>query len=305
VQRDEVANLYLSQIVDPRVLLRPVNRKSVEWAEMLDSIEKNGLWNSICVRPTAEADKFEVIDGLWRMSCHRELKREPIPAIIKHGLSDIDVLAAQITANALRPETTAIEYAKQLKRIQQGIPGCTVAELAAAVKKNPHWIGQQLGLLELDAKTQRIVDRGEIPAQSAYMLAKVPSRFRGDLVKQAQAMPVGQFTALAACVIKQFMERVRDGKLDKQFNDLPFEPIAYLRPLKEVLAEIKKRESAPTAIVTAKAKTALEGFILGLQWAAHLDRKSVEEQRKAAQLKTRISLKRLYQERGKDEDLDT
>ena len=51
MQQEDVAKLTLDQIIDPKFLLRFVNKKSVEYLEMLDSIEKTGLWNSICVRP--------------------------------------------------------------------------------------------------------------------------------------------------------------------------------------------------------------------------------------------------------------
>jgi ParB/RepB/Spo0J family partition protein len=297
----------VDQIIDPKFLLRLVNKKSVEYLKMLDSIERTGLWNSICVRPAGDRgpDLFEVIDGFYRLTCCRELRRETVPAIIRHGVTDQEVLAAQIQANALRPETTKVEYAKQLKRIEAAFPGITMPELAVMVGQNPEWVSLQLDLLELSPNIQKLVDRGDIPITSAYMLAKVPLSYQKSLVDPARVMPAAEFKALAAGIIKRFMEQVRQGKLDKRFNDRPFEPVPWYRGHKELLAEINTPSEGPSLLVAVKAMTPLEGFIKGLEWAMHLDPASVEKQRKAAEGRSRADLRKLYRERKADvENLD-
>ena len=44
------------------------------------------------------------------------------PALVR-DLTDDDLLAIQIQANALRPETTPMDYARQIKRIMDGQAG--------------------------------------------------------------------------------------------------------------------------------------------------------------------------------------
>lgn len=193
---EQVANIPIDDIIDPKVLLRFVNKRSVEYLELVDSIEQTGLWNSICVRPAG--GKYEVIDGFYRLTACRELKRKTIPCIVRHGLTDREVLCAQIRTNAIRPETTPSEFARQLKRIQASQPGITLPEIAVMVNKTAHWVGRQLNLLELSPKIQRWVDRGEIPLDSAYMLAKVPLRVRHKMAEQARVMDVTSFKAWAA-----------------------------------------------------------------------------------------------------------
>ena len=51
-QPDEFREIPLDQIVEPWVVLRIVNRESVEYLELRDSIAHQGLLNSICVRPS-------------------------------------------------------------------------------------------------------------------------------------------------------------------------------------------------------------------------------------------------------------
>lgn len=304
---EEVANIPTDQIIDPKVLLRLVNKRGVEYLEMLDSIAETGLWNSICVRPAGDRapGKFEVIDGFYRLNCCRELGRESVPCIVRHGVTDEQALAAQIRANAVRPETTVIEFARQLKRIQQSRPGITLPEIAVMVNKSGVWVSKQLNLLELPENIQKWVDRGEIPLESAYMLAKVPSRVREKMAMDARVMNTTEFKRKAAGVIKAFMEQVRQGRLDDHFNDLDFAPQPYLRPLREVLREIESQEVAAMLIVAEKAKTALAGFVLALKWVARMDRLGIDEQRKRHNKKRRVpNLRQLYAEREEEPDHD-
>jgi ParB/RepB/Spo0J family partition protein len=302
---EEVAVIPIEQIIDPKFLLRFVDKRTVEYLEMLDSIGKTGLWNSIAVRPAGDRapGKFEVIDGFYRLTCCRELGRETVPCIIRQGVTDEQVLAAQIRANAVRPETTTIEFAKQLKRIQDLRPGITLPEIAAMVNKNPQWVSKQLNLLNLPTQVQHWVDRGEIPMQSAYMLAKVPPRVCMEMAIQARVMDTTTFQAWAASVIKSFMESVRQGKLDARFNDLEFTPQPHLRPLKEVVKEIEAKEHAPIVVTTENAKTALEGFIAALKWVANMDREGVREQRQRYEaIRRKPDLLALYREREDESD---
>ena len=107
-QPDEFREIPLDQIVEPWVVLRVVNRESVEYLELRDSLAHQGFLNSICVRPSLrQPGNYEVVDGLYRRAACCELRRPTMPCIVKHNLTDEDVLAIQIQANALRPETTA------------------------------------------------------------------------------------------------------------------------------------------------------------------------------------------------------
>ena len=300
--REEPGTLNVDQIIDPKFLLRFVKEDSIEFLELMDSIEKTGIWQPICVREAGDRapGKYEVIDGFHRLTCCRKLRRETVPVLIRFGLTDDEVLAAQIRAQAVCKQTTPSEFAMHLRRIQKLRPGITMVELSVLVNKEKKWIGQQLGLLNLDSKVLKLVDRGEIPMQSAYMLAKVPRSLQVGLIEGACAMPVEPFRALAASVIKGFMEQVRQGKLDNHFNDLPFTPQPYLRGLKHVIAEAKNRVVGPTAVVVAGAKTAVEGFYLALDWVMNLDTETVEKQRKSATGKQREDLLKLYEEREVD-----
>ena len=61
--QDTTADIPIDCIVEPRTVLRLIDKNSVEYLEMRDSIAAEGFWNSISVRPAREPQKYEIIDG--------------------------------------------------------------------------------------------------------------------------------------------------------------------------------------------------------------------------------------------------
>lgn len=280
---DEFRDIPTSDIVEPRLLLRLVNRESAEYLEMRDSVSDHGFLNSICVRPAPHAPgKFEPVDGNHRFHVARDLRLATIPCVVKYGLTNDDVLALQIQANAIRPETTPVEYARQLKRLMQAREsGMVKADLCQLVKKSPAWINNMLGLLSLSEEQQKAVDRSEIPLASAYLLAKIPGHFRRQFVDQARTLPVAEFRPIATVFIKQYREAVRQGKLEVMFGDT-FTPVSYVRKIRELEDELKNRRCGALCVAASGCKTPLEGFYAALEWALHLDAISTERQRQIA-----------------------
>ena len=240
---DKAADIPTDQITEPRTMLRLVDKDSLEYLEMRDSIATDGFWNSISVRPAKDDGKYELIDGLYRYTCARELSLQSIPCIIKYNVSDDAVLAAQIQANAIRPETKPAEFARQMKRMLTRRPDMTFDELAHLIHKSPSWVRKTLGLLRLVKEAKRMLDRGEIPVRSAYMLAKIPQRLQSDYLNQAQTLPSREFRALAASVVKQYTEAVKQGKMEA-FWCGEFQPQAHLRSLRDIQSEVQQRKWA-------------------------------------------------------------
>jgi ParB/RepB/Spo0J family partition protein len=282
-QPDEFREIPLDQIVEPWAVLRLVNRESVEYLELRDSVARQGLLNSICVRPSPRVPgKMEVVDGLYRRAACCELQRPTMPCIVKHNLTDEDVLALQIQANALRPETTPVEYARQIKRIMDAVSArqgmdATLGDVSKLVHKSSEWVRQQLGLLRLRADIQKMVERGEIPLRSAYVLGKLPTAQQARLVELARTTPAREFVPMAAGLVKQIQEAARQGKLYDYCRD--FAPEPHFRFLKDVLDEYREHRLGGLAVVSAGCKTPADGWYLALQWALNLDEACIREQR--------------------------
>lgn len=278
---DECRLIPVADLVDPPVVLRLVNRGSVEYMELRDSLRDLGFLNSICVRPSARfPGKYDVADGLYRVTAAREISLPAAPCIVKE-LSDEDLLAIQIQANALRPETKPTDYARQIKRIMEARPQATLAEISARIlHKSPGWVSETLGLLNLKKEYQTAVDRGEMPLGSAYELSRVPYKYQADFFDLARTMDCKQFRALVQAFLKQFQEAIRQGKLDAFYTE-DFTPHPYMRSLKELLAEYDKPAVAALVLTAEKCETTAEAWRACLAWMLHLDRASVEAQRRA------------------------
>lgn len=284
---DDLRELQLDLLVEPWVLLRPVKRQTVAFMEMKDSIERNGFINSISARPsTRKPGKFEVIDGMWRLGCAIEIGLKTIPTIVKQGVTDDDVLALQIQANAIRPETTPCDFARQLKRLQTIHLGISLRGMSVLVAKHPGWISKQLDLLELTDAQQKMVDRGEICLQNAYTLAKIPIRFRKHHVDQAKVMTAKAFSAMAAGLIKQYTEAVRQGKMDAFYTEA-FDPVAHLRSIQMIQEEVRKNIEGPLLMAAENCTTPTDGWNQALLWVMHLDRESVTMQERAVRARAR------------------
>jgi len=293
-QPDEFRPIPLDQIIEPWAVLRVVNRESIEYLELRDSLAAVGPLNSICVRPSVRRPGYyEVVDGLYRYTGACELRLPALPCIVKHNLTDDDVLAIQIQANALRPETTAVEYARQIKRIMDALTArqgtdATLADVSNLIHKNIDWISDQLRLLILRPDIQKAVERGEIPLKSAYALAKLPRIHQTQLVELAKTAPAREFVPVAARLVKQIQEAARQGKLHDLGKD--FEPVPHLRSLKDVLAEYREHQLGGLALTKADCRTPVEGWYLALQWALNLDEESIRQQREKVLARARASL---------------
>lgn len=290
IDAEPTQTIAIDHIRDPKVCLRPVRTNTLAYREFFDSVRDTGLWNSIAVRPITPP-YYEVIDGFYRLTICRQLGRKFMPCIIREA-TDKEVLAAQIRANAVRPDTRPVEFARQLRRIQEEEPDTTLPELAVMVSKTAQWVRSQLGLLKLVPEAAERVDRGDIALQSAYILSKVPENKQLGLVEDAVRLPVKEFTALAASVIRQWMEAAKTGRLSAFYDRKAQTTQPYLRPLKETLEELGRRRLAVKVLEQEQALTLTDAFYAGLRWVAHLDKDSIAAQHRRAEERATDYLKR-------------
>ena len=225
-------------------------------------------------------------DGLYRVTAGREIALSGFPCVIK-DLTDDDLLAIQIQANALRPETTPMEYARQIRRIIDSRPGIKDYELVGIIHKSPGWIRDTLGLEKLRKDFQLAVDRGEMPLGSAYELARIPSRHQAEFFDAARTMPVAEFRAMAQAFLKQFQEAVRQGKLDAFFTE-EFQAPGVHAALEGGARRSTRTPPRPHCCWPRKAaRRRLRLGAAALAWVMHLDRESIEAQRQAVMNRNR------------------
>ncbi len=264
------------QLLDPpKVLLRSLDKESHDYQDLVSTIRDQGLHNSILVRPSG--DRFEVVDGWFRTNACTDLGLDTIPAIVK-PLTDWECLVCQLQANVVRHETSRVDIARQLLKIQAQYPGIKIAQLAAFAGRSTVWVRQQLRLLELQLDYQIEVERGLIPVLNAYELAKLPPYAQADIVQQARTMPPDEFKEL----VLQRSQNMSEETLDRRKEGMAkrdFPTHAFLRTLPTLKSEITHKTAARALIAAVRPANVVDAFTLGVQWATNTDPLSLEERR--------------------------
>lgn len=283
---DDVRLISVSDIVEPRSLLRLVDRNAIEYLELRDSVAAFGFTSSISVRPHKDGKRWEIIEGVHRYCVAQDLGIEMMPCIIKLDVTDDELLILQIQGNAQGVPTKPAEYARQIKKILTRSPEMGINELSVKLKKSPTWITKLLGLLSLSEDTQKIVDRGDMPLNSAYMLSRMPRRLQLEFAGRAKQLSANEFCRLASATLKHFRDAVAHGRIE-EFYTREFTPHPYLRHLKEIQAEMAHHQIGPALLASLRCQSPLDGFYAALQWFVHLDPDSVRVQCDAAKARER------------------
>jgi ParB/RepB/Spo0J family partition protein len=274
----DLRNVQIAEIRENPVALRGVDRESSDFISLRDSIASKGILNPISVRERSEPDGkiyYEICDGLHRYTASLEAGLTTLPVNVV-SFSDAEVLEAQVVANICKVDTKPVEYTKQLQRMFALNPTMTLADMADKINQSPAWINQRLGLLKLDAEVQKLVDDSKISLPNAYQLSKLPKEEQLNFIDAAMTMTAGEFAPTVTKRAKELRDAARQGR---ESTAPTFEAVAYARKLSELKVENEKNEVGPALCAATGAKTATDGFKLGVQWALSLDPNSVAAQK--------------------------
>jgi ParB/RepB/Spo0J family partition protein len=267
----------LLDIRENKTALRECNRDTVEYKELLASVKENGVFQTItvreCVDEASQQTYYGLVDGLQRFTAAKDAGLDALDVkVIK--ADDFNVLKTQLILNVQRIETKPAEYSKQLSRMLNMNPTLTMNELAGMLGKSTTFIYERLSLLKLDNKIAKLVDEGKINLPNAYALAKLPPEEQPAFVDRAMTQPPQEFIPQTTIRVKELKEAARKGQAAA-----PAEFVA--QPRQRKLAELKEEYANPTVVKElvqkTGAKTAEDGFMLGVKWALHMDPISVAQ----------------------------
>jgi ParB/RepB/Spo0J family partition protein len=281
---EKLANIPVEQIVPPYALLRLIDKTSLDYLEMRDSIQAHGFLCSLCVRPSyRQPGKFEVIAGLHRFCCALDLELKEVPCIIKEGADDRELLECQVEENAIHHETRPAEYAARLKMFFVDNPELTMEELSTRLHKGPKWIKQMLKLNYLSNEAKKQLDMDKIPLGSAHLLAKLPYRVQDDLLPKAAEMPVKIFIQYIREFLKSFRESMKQGKMVKYLSQVDMGVVYdHLRTLNQIKTEYNNLQDAPKILAGLENLDPLQIWKMALAWTLHLDPISVQKKKDTA-----------------------
>jgi ParB family chromosome partitioning protein len=114
-----------------------------------------------------------------------------------------ELLSIQLVENALREDLRPVEQARAYRQLMEA-NGWSAAGLAGELNVNPSTVARALALLDLPGPVQEAVEQGDLPAQSAYEISKLP-----DPRMQA---------AVAAAAVQEDLPRTEIVELVKQIK---------------------------------------------------------------------------------------
>ena len=271
-----LANVPMNQIRENKVALRAVNKEKEEYLSLRDAIQRQGVLSPVSVRrkedQTDGSIYFELIDGLHRFTACKDLGLPEIPAHILDK-SDVEVLEAQIIANAVKVETRPVEYTQQLLKILAHNPTLTLSELAGRLSRTGSWLQQRMSLLKLADAIKPMVDDGRINLSNAYALSKLPQDEQPNFVDQAISMSPAEFTSTVQVRAKELREANRKGD---NAGPAVFQAAPHLRQFAEIRKTYESKD-VDAILAEAGAKTAKDAALAVLAWAVKMDPVSVAE----------------------------
>lgn len=301
-------DILSGQIVPPRMMLRPVREDSVEFLNLMDSLADNGFMNSICVREHPQRPNvFEVIDGLWRLSAAKKLDIPKIPCILKVGVTDDKLLELQIQANAVRYETSPVEFAEHMHRLIRihedvGAP-LTVADISRMVGQQPNWVSTRLKLINLSDYLKEKLTSKKLTLGKAVALSKIKGHDLQDAFANEH-----EFGSKPKMIQREFELAVGRFINEKVVNSAR-RPSVYkprLQSMNTLLNELDSLENVSQLITETNAQTAIEGAKLMIEFVLSMDALTRENRVKKGKSLSRLErLELIRRQRYKEfEDCD-
>ncbi len=298
---DDLANvptslqrIPITLIRENKTALRPVNRASEAYKEMLQSVRQEGVLQTILVRectdPETQQQYFGLVDGLHRLTCAKDAGFTHLDCKVV-AASDSDVLRRQMIMNYKRVDMKPVQATKQFQRMMNADPSLTVADLAKSVCMTPEFIYNRLGLLDLDERVAEQVDNGRIPLLSAYALAKIEDPTEQlEHLQNAISMPSSEFVPMINDRVAALRKSAREGK---GATPAVWQPVARLRKPGEIKEELETPRIAKQLLKDFTG-TPEEVFALAVKWCMHMDPNSIEiqKQKESARLAEKEAAKK-------------
>lgn len=149
-------------------------------AQLAESIQDVGLIQPIVVEEIRPG-KYYIIDGerRWR-ACKLIPGVSSVEVVIREALSeDKDRLAQAVVANVQRQDLNPMEEARAYKKLMLEF-GLSVNRIAIMTGKNIVTVNSRLDLMDLDEKTQELVEKKLLPADRrlTHALVELPVETR-------------------------------------------------------------------------------------------------------------------------------
>jgi ParB family transcriptional regulator, chromosome partitioning protein len=155
--------------LNPRGRLDPADVDQLA-ASIVAHAAQGGILQPLLITPDGT-----VVAGHRRLAAARRVGLADVPVVVR-ALSPVEQLEVELTENIQRSDLTPIEEARAYSHLLEA--GVTHASIARAVGVPASRVRERLALLDLDARVQQRVHRGELPMRVALLLVPLRDRTR-------------------------------------------------------------------------------------------------------------------------------
>lgn len=280
----DLIKVPIGSIIQSKHQLRDVDTESPGFLEMVDSIKSLGLLNPINVRRQPNEDtgelEFVLVDGAHRLAACRAAGFTEMPVHVLE-VSELDSLFAQVIGNAMRVETKAYAFSRQLHRAIAIDPKLTVAQIAVKLGKPESYVRKLLSLETLNKEIGALVDNGTLELMKAIAISKLPQELQLEWTEKAIAAESSvEFVEAVNTFERQRKKALKTGQAQE---DVELDMAPRLRKISELRQVIDDESGATLAQITQGAKSAVEAGRAAIQWAVQLDPITLEERRSKIQ----------------------
>jgi ParB family chromosome partitioning protein len=136
--------------------------------DLANSIREKGVLQPILVRPTGEANSFEIVAGERRWRAAQMAKLHDVPVVVRE-MSDGESLEIAIIENVQRADLNAVEEAAAYQELIDKF-GYTQDRLSQEVGKSRSHVANTLRLLKLPDAVKAMIRDGKLTAGHARTL---------------------------------------------------------------------------------------------------------------------------------------
>jgi ParB family transcriptional regulator, chromosome partitioning protein len=187
--------------------------------DLAESIRAQGVVQPVVIRPLADSGRYELIAGERRWRAAQLAGLASIPALVKH-VADADAMSIALIENIQREQLNPIEEALALDRLVREF-GMTHQEVAAAVGRSRAGVSNLMRLLELEAETRVLVERGDLEMGHARALLGLDGQVQVDAARRIaqQGLSVREAEAVVRC-LREPAERPAPARERRQDPDV-------------------------------------------------------------------------------------
>ena len=221
----KIQNLKVDEIEIPENLLR-TQVSGEELVALQESIKQFGILEPLLVRK--DGDRFILIAGYRRLTAAQNIGLDEVPCqVLQIDKKTADILTLE--ENFKREEINPLDFSKYLNYLHLS-NGLKVSEISKLLGYSESYIYRMMKLVSLDDFLQEALDDGQITAEVALELSKLPTpQLRFEYLEYARKQG-----AKASMVRQWVQDELMKAGLRPQPSPPPPQDISQIEEQKQV-----------------------------------------------------------------------